>query len=406
MLIDGHLFRQISRTYPKPRRVPPISDRPSIIDRIHRECGHYGVQRTLGLVSKSYFWPGMTVDVRKHVAKCSECQVEKATFKCRTELMPLPIATLFERISVDLVGPLTRSRRGNEYIAVAIDAFSKYIIASALPNRLSSTVAEFMFSKVICRISCPVICRTDHGSEFQLDFQELLKKYGIIHQMSSPHHPSANGQVERANKTIIDSIRRNMSTELNTWDDHLDRVVYGYNITKQSSTNFSPHFLLYNQDPRLGDPLDADALLAETTTAKLMQDTVQARTDQRHDVTKDAVRNMVVSQNEQRLSYEKRRPMDPPLYETDTYVLIKKHTKSKKLAHAVEGPYMLRAYNSDHTTVLVEDASGKRWTEHASFITPYTHGDPVPMQEMTQGEDAEPTRRPKRAGAGQRKSSQ
>ena len=368
--IKDTLFRKASNTYPTPRRVPPVSERPTIIKRVHEEHGHFGIQRSLGLISKTYFWPGITNDVRQHVSQCAACQVDKAAFKIRTTLSPLPIARLFERVSLDLVGPLTRTRRGHEYMVVCIDAFSKYIIAAPLPNRLSQTVADFFFSQVICRISCPVICRTDHGSEFMMDFSALLKKYGISHQMSAPHRPEANGQVERANKTIIDGIKRNMSTELNTWDDHINRVVYGYNITKQASTNFSPHYLLYNQEPRIGDPLDADSLAADTTTT-VTQTVVAAREMQAQAIHDEAVRNLVISQNQQRMGFERRRPMDPPLYDTDTFVLIKKHTKGKKLAPQVEGPYLLKAYNSDHTSVLIEDATGKQWTEHSSFIAPY-----------------------------------
>ena len=122
------MFRQLSKTYPTPRRVPPIAERPLIIQKLHDELGHWGVQKTLYLVAKTYFWSGMSNDVKEYVAKCAACQKEKASFKLRTTLHPLPIARLFERVSLDLIGPLIKSRWGNEYIVVAIDAYSKYLL--------------------------------------------------------------------------------------------------------------------------------------------------------------------------------------------------------------------------------------------------------------------------------------
>lgn len=367
-LINGVLFREISKTYPTPRRVPPIVERPLIIQKLHDELGHWGVQKTLYLVAKTYFWSGMSNDVKEYVAKCASCQKEKASFKLRTTLHPLPIARLFERVSLDLIGPLIKSRRGNEFIVVAIDAYSKYVIAAAIPNRLAQTVANFFFEQVICRISCPQIVRTDHGSEFKLEFADMCTKYGITHQMSSPHRPEANGQVERANGSIIHSIRRSMDILLTTWDDQLQTSVWGYNVTKQASTNFSPHYMLYNQEPRIGDAQDAAAMQREVSLTQALE---VARSRENEATASKAVANMGIAQERQCKDYERRRPMDLQLYDTGTMVLVKTHSKGNKLGSHTEGPYRLEAYNTDHTLVQVSDAKGSTWTEHVSFITPF-----------------------------------
>ena len=392
MLINGNIFRQISKTYPTPRRVPPISERREVIKKAHDDMGHYGENRSIYIVAKSYYWPNMHADVKKYVQECESCQKSKASFKQRTTLNPLPLARLFERWSIDLVGPLLKSQRGHEYLVVAIEAHSRYIVAAPLPNRLSSTVAAFFFENCICKFSCPEVVLSDNGSEFDKEFSNLMARYGIKHIHSSPYSPQSNGFVEAANKTIVNSKRRSMLTHLNTWDDHVHKSVYAYNIARQASTGFSPFFLLFNQDARIGDPKDAAAL---TQTARLQQAAVADRTEQEKETTQEAVMNMAHAQEKQKESYSRRRPMDQPLYDTDTLVLIKRHVTGKgKFADKTDGPFMLRAYNKQHTTVIVEDAEGQQWTENAAFVCPY-HPPPVAAATTTPPDSAPPAHRRK-----------
>lgn len=45
--------------------------------------------------------------------------------------------------------------------------------------------------------------------------------------------------------------------EHNDWDLHLQAKVYGINICKQRSTQYSPYFLMFNRNPRLPEVLNA-----------------------------------------------------------------------------------------------------------------------------------------------------
>ena len=65
---------------------------------------------------------------------------------------------------VDLIGPLTLTPRGNRYIIVATDYFSKWPAAAPLQNKEATTVAHFMYS-LYCRFGASDII-TDQGREF------------------------------------------------------------------------------------------------------------------------------------------------------------------------------------------------------------------------------------------------
>ena len=72
-------------------------------------AGHSGSRRTLARVCSSFLWPGVTVDVPQYVKSCAVCQ--KTVPKGKVFPVPLgsmpPISTPFERVAVDLVGPIS-----------------------------------------------------------------------------------------------------------------------------------------------------------------------------------------------------------------------------------------------------------------------------------------------------------
>ena len=40
--------------------------------------GHPGLQRTLVLISSTFFWPKMCYDMHKYVTQCLQCQINKS----------------------------------------------------------------------------------------------------------------------------------------------------------------------------------------------------------------------------------------------------------------------------------------------------------------------------------------
>jgi hypothetical protein len=44
------------------------------------------------------------------------------------------VGTWFERIAIDVAGPFPRSNQGEQYLLMAIDYFTKWLEAYAIPN--------------------------------------------------------------------------------------------------------------------------------------------------------------------------------------------------------------------------------------------------------------------------------
>ena len=66
---------------------------------------------------------------------------------------------------MDLIGPLKRTRKGNQYILKMTCCFSKWVEAFALRDKLAHSVAHAVYTSY-CRHGAPSNIITDQGREF------------------------------------------------------------------------------------------------------------------------------------------------------------------------------------------------------------------------------------------------
>ncbi len=367
MVINDKLYKKASAHYPKPRRIPAVEERPSIIQRCHEEAGHKGYTRTLYLISKEFSWPGVSVDVRKAVSECTSCQFQKASFKIKTELQPLPLVPLFHRWHIDSAGPFIPSTKGNKHIILAIDSFSKWIEAMAVPDISSTTMALFAQSNIINRFGAPVSINCDNGSSFRGEFETLMAKHGTVIKHSSAYTPSVNGQVERYCGVIVQSLIRSINTEANTWCSHLANSVLGHNFSRHDSTQHSPYYMLYQTHPRYFDHLNIDSTLDQ-----LHNSAAQQRAEVRDNLVQSATANLQKAQAKMCKDFSRRHALNEPQIAAESFILVKKHKKDGKLAAKVEGPFKHISYRSNNILALVEDADGRQWLERSCNLQAFT----------------------------------
>lgn len=89
--------------------------------------------------------------------------------------------------------------------------------------------------------------RSDNGKEFvNTRVRELLKKYGILHQLSISYTPQQNGRAEREFRTIMEATRSMLANEQGVqkklWAEAANTAVYLLNRTGTSPiTNKTPY---------------------------------------------------------------------------------------------------------------------------------------------------------------------
>lgn len=112
------------------RLVVPTCCRPLILHLAHSVpwAGHLALQKTYAHISSRFIWPSMYTEVQTYCTTCHTCQKTSAVRRQdRAPLHPLPvISSPFQRIAMDIVGPLEKSSTGHQYILVVSDYATRY----------------------------------------------------------------------------------------------------------------------------------------------------------------------------------------------------------------------------------------------------------------------------------------
>ena len=146
----------------------------------------------------------------------------------------MPVGASLDRLTTDLVGPLTVTPRGSKYILTITDYFTKWIEICAVPDQTAVTCAQIMLNDVVCRFGCPLAIHSDQGRNFESEiFQELYKTLEIRKTRTSPRNPKCNGQIERLNRTLISMVKTYLCSEQTNWDIYLDCLACAYRALHQ-----------------------------------------------------------------------------------------------------------------------------------------------------------------------------
>ena len=141
----------------------------------------------------------MKNNLKQYVSSCKVCQViGKPNQKIpKAPLFPIPVVSEpFQEVIIDIVGPLPRTKSGNEYLLTIMDRMSRYPEAIPIRSIKSKKVVEELI-KIFTKFDLPKIIQSDCGSNFTSKyFAEKMLELGIHHVTSTPYHPESQGQLE------------------------------------------------------------------------------------------------------------------------------------------------------------------------------------------------------------------
>ena len=155
---------------------------------------HLGRMKTLRKMKNSFWRPGLTKTVHRYCSSCLTCAKCKYRPKPKAPLHPIPMGNPMQRIHIDIVGPLPRSRSGKRYILSAQCRFTKWAEAFAIPNQLATTCARVLVKNWVSRYGVPDSIHSDQGRNFESQvFEEMCHLLEMNKTRSTAYHPERNG---------------------------------------------------------------------------------------------------------------------------------------------------------------------------------------------------------------------
>lgn len=212
-------------------------------------AAHGGSEKTIDLLRRWYYWPGLSKDVREFVSRCSICKETKANNQTLRPPMGRQFAVErpFQRFYIDLLGPYPRSKSGNTTILIVLDQLTKFVWLKALRKATAGAIVRYVEAEVFHVFGVPESMLSDNGVQFvSKEFRSLLSQYGVIHITTATHAPQANAS-ERVNRSILAAIRSYVEKDQTTWDVHLSAISGALRNAVHSSTGYSPYFMVFGQ---------------------------------------------------------------------------------------------------------------------------------------------------------------
>ncbi|GJW13873.1 reverse transcriptase domain-containing protein [Tanacetum coccineum] len=354
--------------------VPLIGDvRRIVMDEAHKSkySVHPGADKMYYGIRDRYWWPGMKKDIPTYVSKCLTCSKVKAEHQRPSGLLQQPEIPewKWDKITMDFITKLPRSKSGHDAIWVIVDRLTKSAHFLAIREDYSTEkLAKIYVDEIVERHEVPVSIILDRDGRFTSRcWQTVQKALGTRLDMSTAYHPQTDGQSERTIQTLEDMLRACVIDFGGSWDVHLPLAEFSYNNSYHSSIRCAPFEALYGRKCR------SPVLWAEIGESSLIgPELIQETTDK-----VVLIKEKLKAARDRQKSYadNRRKPLE---FEVGDRVMLKvspwkgviRFGKKGKLAPRYVGPFEIleRIGLVAYRLRLPEELSGVHDTFHVSNL--------------------------------------
>ena len=193
----------------------------------------------------------MAANIYRTVLRCNASAKNRVKQQKRTHPLRLsPAQRSLESLSIDILGPLTKTKKGHRFLLAITDRFTKLTQGIPLRRIDAYAVAVSFVEAWIFKYGPPKTLISDNGKQFTAKFfQAVCSFLGLSNIFTSKYHPQTNGQVEHYNRTILAMLRNYVNEHQDNWDRYTTALTYAYNNHVHRSTGTTPFSLVLSRPP-------------------------------------------------------------------------------------------------------------------------------------------------------------
>ena len=218
-------------------------------------AGHGGRWKTVELVTRNYWWPGVTRDMGKYVEGCDLCQrmknrTEEPAGKLKLSEVP---KKPWSHLTVDFITKLPVGAE-KDAVLVVCDRLSKMTHFVATTEGTSVEGLARLFQDNVWKLhGLPESVVSDREPQFAAELtKELNRMLGIKTKLSTVFHPQTDGQTERMNQELEQYLWFFIEHRQKDWPEWMAVAEFAINNKVHMATKVSPFMANYGREEILG----------------------------------------------------------------------------------------------------------------------------------------------------------
>ena len=340
-------------TYPGSSvRVPCLPEKwwRKALVQAHDLNGHQGFDKTFATMKANVFFPDMRMLTMSHVNSCVDCQLKAHGPKPQKHtLRSLNAGFPFQKLCIDFVGPLPKTKHGNVYIFTVLDTFTKWLEAFPVPNCTAKTALSCLQTEIFSRFGFPQQIHSDNATVFTgTEFDFLTSAYNV-HLSHTPKYHAASNAVERYHKDLNAMLRSYITDDPRTWDTALPQCLFALRSSLHGTTGYSPYELMFGRKPVIPLNLLAPLPRATFSSEKAYLAATHTNLQQAFKKVRSSLKLAVMRQKQ--YHYKKKQK----LFQVNDKVWLFSATKPRKYHCGWSGPWTVSDLVSDVVVTLKPD---------------------------------------------------
>lgn len=337
----------------------------------HDLSGHLGIKKTYYRVLRHFFWPRLKTDVTRFCRTCRVCQITgkpNQVIPC-APLVPIPaVGEPFEHVIVDCVGPLPKSKAGNQFLLTIMCTATRF--PEAIPLRkITAPVVTRALVKFFSTFGLPKVVQSDQGTNFLSKiFTQVLSSLNISHRIASAYHAESQGALERFHQTLKSMLRKYCMETSKEWDEGVPLLLFAIRETVQESLGFSPAELVFGHTVRGPLKMLKEDLMSSGASPSLnVLDYVSKFRERLHKACSVAKESLEVAQRKMKRLFD-RKSVQRSFNEGDQ-VLVLLPMVGSALSARFSGPYeVVRKLSNTDYVIGTPDRKRKTRVCHVNML--------------------------------------